>query len=245
MYARIVLHGDLPDLAPRRGQGENLYPADRRASIKDVVEAFGPPHTEVGRILQDGQERDFSARLAAGSCYEIFPVDTPWDVTAPSVLRPEPLFDLKFLVDENTQRLAGLLRMVGMDAAGCRGLGDEAIARAADEQGRVLLSRDRRLLRRKAVVFGRLVRCVHPWDQLREIVHLFGLRGRLRPFSRCIHCKVPLKARAKEVIEDQLEPLTKKYYRVFQGCPACGRIYWAGSHHQSMLERLKSFGIGD
>lgn len=241
MYADLKFHNELRELVPDHDHGIFRCPVDRRASVKDAIEALGVPHTEVGRILANGIEVDFSVLLAAPRLYEIFPVAVPWDVTMPSVLRPEPLRGVSFLVDENAHRLAGLLRMIGMDAATCRGLTDEDIVRRAVAQGRIVLSKDRRLLKRKQIVFGRLVRGVHPWEQLREIVDLFGLRTRLQPFSRCIHCNVMLKSRTKTEIQERLEPLTKQYYQVFQECPECKRIYWAGSHHEQMRERLRAF----
>lgn len=244
MYADLMFHDELQELVPDHDHGMFRYPVDRRASVKDAIEALGVPHTEVGRILEDGIEVDFHALLAAKQ-YEVLAVAAPWDVTGPSVLRPEPLLELRFLVDENVHRLTGLLRMIGMDAAGCRGLTDEDIAKRAVAQGRVVLSKDRRLLRRKQIVFGRLVRGVHPWDQLRETVDLFGLRSWMRLFSRCIHCNVALTPRPKVEIQERLEPLTRKYYHVFQECPQCQRIYWAGSHHEQMRERLRAFGISD
>ncbi len=245
MYANLMFHDDLRDLVPGYDHGMFRYPGDRRASIKDVIESLGVPHTEVGRILEDGVEVDFCALLAAKRIYKVYPVAAPWDVTKPGVLRPEPLPDFRFLVDENVHRLTGLLRMIGMDALGCRGLTDEDIARRAAAQSRIMLSKDRRLLRRKNIVFGRLVRNVHPWHQLREIVDLFGLRSRLQPFSRCIHCNVMLESRTKTQIQDRLEPLTKKYYHSFQECPECRQLYWAGSHHERMRERLRAFGVSD
>ncbi len=244
MHADLIFHGELQELVSDHDHGSLCYPAARRASVKDVIEALGVPHTEVGWILEDGGEVDFHVLLAARR-YEVFPVPVPWDVTAASVLRPEPLTELRFLVDENVHRLTGLLRMIGMDAAECRGLKDEEIAGLAAAQGRVVLSKDRRLLRRKQIVFGRLVRGVQPWDQLREVVDLFGIKSRMRPFFRCIHCNVPLKSRPKVEIQERLEPLTRKYHQVFQECPECRRIYWAGSHHERMRERLRAFGISD
>jgi uncharacterized protein with PIN domain len=240
-HARIILHGDLRELTPRSDQGEICYPENRRASIKDVLESLGIPHTEVGQILVDGVEVDFHVLLAAKRLYDVFSVSRPWDVTKASILRPKPLPELRFLVDENVHRLSGLLRMIGMDAIGCQGLTDQGIVQCVWEQGRVCLSKDRRLLKRKNIVFGRLVRSVHPWEQLREIVDLFGLRSQMLPFSRCIHCNVPLESRPKAEIQDRLEPLTRQYYQTFQECPVCRRLYWAGSHHERMRERLRAF----
>ena len=238
--ATILFHGHLQSLLPPAKRGRPLESStQRRASVKDVIEAFGPPHTEVGHLVLDGAPADFRAVLSAGQSLEVFPVPVPWDVGRATLLRPSPLSRLAFLVDENVHRLARLLRMIGQDAADCRGLKDAAIAARARDEERVLLSRDQRLLKRGSVVFGRLVRAHLPWDQLQEIMHLFDLWPRSRPFSRCIHCNQPLEPRAKSAIDDRLEPLTRRFFHTFHECPGCRRIYWAGSHHQHMLEHLR------
>ncbi|SDB36587.1 hypothetical protein SAMN05660653_01732 [Desulfonatronum thiosulfatophilum] len=242
----ITFHDDLRVFASFSRQGAKRgYPLLRRASVKDVIEAVGPPHTEVGEILLDGVPVGFDAVVEAGFELNVFPIAAPWDVAKATLLRPNPLPSLAFLVDENVHRLAELLRMIGMDAAGCRGMSDAAIAAESARSGRVLLSRDHRLLRRSRVVFGRLVRAHRPWDQLKEIVDLFGLASDIKAFSRCIHCNIRLEPRAKADVADRLEPLTSRYYQTFHECPACRRIYWAGSHHQRMVANLKAHGISD
>ncbi|WP_459937097.1 Mut7-C RNAse domain-containing protein [Desulfonatronum parangueonense] len=246
MSVLITFHGHLRDFASTSRQGAKFeYPLHRRASVKDVIEAIGPPHTEVGEIHRNGQPISFDVLLEEGGELDVYPIAAPWDVTKASRLRPVPLAKLAFLVDENVHRLAELLRMIGLDAADCRGMTDAAIAAESASSGRVLLSRDHRLLRRSSIVFGRLVRAHRPWEQLKEIVDLFGLTPRIQAFSRCIHCNIRLEPRAKADIADRLEPLTRRYYEQFHECPACRRIYWAGSHHQRMLADLKAHGISD
>ena len=191
--ATLFFHDGLAELLGRGVAGpEVAYPVVRRASVKDVVEALGPPHTEVGGIVVDGLEVGFGHPLSPGERVDIRPVEVPFDVTRPSVLRPRPLDRVAFLVDVNVGRLAGLLRALGFDTAHEPGLDDAGLARLAAEEGRVVLSRDFGLLKRKAVEFGRLVRAHEPSVQLHEILRVFGLRPSYRAFSRCVLCNAPL-----------------------------------------------------
>ena len=112
------------------------------------------------------------------------------------------------------------------------------IARTSRASGRILLSRDKELLKHREVSFGRLVRAQDPTSQLYEIVDLFGLHSDLAPFSRCLRCNGLLEPVDKQSVMDRLEPLTKRYYHSFRRCGACTQIYWKGSHHQKMMALL-------
>lgn len=240
--AIIVFHGDLGELlgrGVRDGDGRVPYPVTRRASVKDVIEALGPPHTEVGGIEADGRPVGFGHPLAAGERIDVRPVSAPFDVLRPSPLRPAPLPRIAFLVDANVGRLAGLLRALGFDTAYEPALPDALLAEKAAAEQRILLSRDRLLLRRNAVVYGRLVRAREPDAQLLEILRLFGLKPPFETFSRCLRCNDPLLEVPKSEIMDRLLPLTRRHYFDFRRCPRCGRIYWPGSHHERMHERVE------
>lgn len=242
--SKFTFHGDLNEFLRSDNTGGCLeYPVDRRASIKDAVEAMGPPHTEVGRIIVDGADVDFSHLLRPGQCVRVYPVEPPMDVTEPSLLRPDPLQDLKFAVDVNVGKLAGRLRMLGLDAAYSPEWRDTYIAELAEAEGRVVLSKDLALLKRNKVEYGRAVRAIHPDDQVLEILEFFGIQGPFDPFTRCIHDNTPLQPVDKADIIDRLEPLTKKYFHEFHICPECRRIYWAGSHNERMREWMERMGL--
>ncbi len=251
MALSLKFHGDLPTLLrrPWRDRRKITRPFARRASVKDVVESFGLPHTEVGRLLVNGQEADFSFQVLDGLVIEVFPVTAPWHVFRPGLLRPEPLTAITFVVDVNVGKLARLLRMVGFDTAYDQGWNDEGLAVVAERERRILLSKDRGLLSRKRVEFGRYVRAEEPREQLREVVGLLGLGESLAPFSRCMACNGVLRPVAKGDIIDRLQPLTRKYYTTFSICPDCRRIYWPGSHLEKMekdfLDRLHRTGSAE
>lgn len=229
----------------RRLRGGNVvdYPLLRRASIKDIIESMGVPHTEVGRILIDREPVGFDFIPSDNHKCRIEPIQSPYDVLNPSRLRPRPLMDHRFIADVNVGKLALLLRIVGLDTAFDSHFTDDDVADAAVSESRIVLSKDTALLKRKQIVFGRYVRAVYPDDQLREVIDFFGLQRRLSAFSRCVRCNSPLVGVEKNDVIHRLEPKTRKYFFRFKMCRTCDRIYWKGSHHQHMIERLKRAGI--
>lgn len=242
MTTTFNFHGDLPLLlkSSLRGSLTLDLSIKRKASIKDTIEAFGLPHTEIGSILLTGREIDFSYTVEDNKTVEVFPVLIPWDVFSPSALRPEPVSAISFIVDVNVGRLARYLRAAGFDTLYDRRWGDEYIAELISGSDRVLLTRDKRLLMRKQVRFGRYIRAIDPVDQLQEVIGLFGLEGKFTPFTRCLKCNSVLQPVAKAAIIHRLEPLTIQYYRSFSLCPDCDKIYWAGSHIDKMRRLFSS-----
>jgi len=240
----ISLSPDLQDLLRHGPNSEPIeYPLKRRASLKDIVESLGIPHTEIGAIQADGREADFGFIPEPGQTIQVSAAAVPFDVTRPSLLRPEPLPAVRFVVDVNVGRLAALLRLTGFDAAYENKLEDGQIAALAHREKRIVLSKDRALLKRSKIVFGRLVRAVRPDDQLRETLHFFGLAGPYELFTRCLLCNRVLEPVAKTDILHRLEPKTKKYFHTFKICPACDRIYWRGSHCDAMAAKLAQSGL--
>ena len=238
----LVFHGNLKDLLARRISGERVvhHLLTRRASVKDVVESFGVPHPEIMRLLVNGQDENFSYIVSDHDHIELWPLTPPVDVLTATFLRPEPLEKFVFVVDVNVGKLAHLLRMAGFDTLYGTDFTDDDLAHVAAHENRILLTRDGSLLKRKCVVFGHLIREIYPWKQLQEVVSLYHLADNLKPFSRCLCCNTELIPVEKEKILDRLEPLTKKYYRVFHLCVMCDKIYWQGSHRQIMQEKIEN-----
>jgi uncharacterized protein len=240
MAITLTFHGDLPALLRRKWRNQEVWQLqpERAASVKDVVESFGLPHTEVGKLLVDGREVDFDSLIQTSCHIEIRPITAPWDVLHPCRLRSRPLPRIRFLVDVNVSKLGRLLRMAGFDAAIHRHWDDSRLAAASEEEERLLLSKSRGLLMRRRVRYGRCIRATTPPEQLREVITLLALHDQMQPLSRCMECNSLLKAVARDAIDHLLEPLTRKYYSDFLQCPGCARIYWHGSHVKKMLALL-------
>ncbi|MEH0022365.1 MAG: Mut7-C RNAse domain-containing protein [Desulfobacter sp.] len=216
----------------------------RRAFVKDHIESFGVPHTEVGRILFNKTEVDFSFIPFCGGTLDVFAVVPPFNVLAESLLRPTPFEKIRFIADLNVLRLGRYLLLIGFDVALARDMDDTGIARVAADEQRIVLTRDTRLLCRRNISFTRRIRASNPLEQLREVIDFFGLSpepGRF--FSRCIHCNRSFVPVEKKRILHRLEPKTRIYFHDFLHCPDCGRIFWKGSHHDAVMERFRAFGI--
>lgn len=240
----LIADEELKVLLPRKYRGCRSihYPLTRRASIKDIIESLHIPHTEVSSIVCNGREISFEHIPQSGQSCSLYSFPQGTDLSRPTLLRPVPLPKPVFVVDINVGKLAGLLRMAGFDSLYDPQWQEDDLADLLAEEKRILLSRNRALLQRKCVQWGRLIRAQQAEDQLAEVLTLYGLTGRLKPFSRCMRCNTLLQPVDKGEIIHRLEPLTRKYYRDFSSCPGCDHIYWRGSHHKRMEELIGSIG---
>ena len=211
-------------------------------TVKDVLEAMGIPHTEVDLILVNGHAEDFTHRPAPGDRIAVYPMFEALDIGSTARLRPVPLRDPRFVVDVNLGRLARLLRVLGFDVWWSSDADDQSLVDISLEQQRILLTRDRALLKRRIITHGLFVHSDNPEEQTIEVLRRLDLGQRLAPLTRCVRCNGRLVAVAKEEVIDRLEPLTRRYYSDFSRCEECGRIYWPGSHHAplvDLVERLR------
>ncbi len=216
---------------------------DRFAAVKDMIEALGVPHTEVGFMSFNGKEVDFFFVPRSPGLLTVRSIQTPFDVKSPSFLRPVPLSDVRFVADANVIRLGKLMLLLGFDVALFRRGNDSDIADMAQNQNRIVLTRDTALLKRKKIIFARRVRADLPYDQLSEIISFFGLGQNIDIFTRCTSCNKKLLPKAKDEIFHLLEPKTRLYFHTFFQCPECKNIYWKGSHHENMKHRFSFMGI--
>ncbi|MGW6689597.1 Mut7-C RNAse domain-containing protein [Streptomyces sp. NPDC054961] len=217
--------------APSRRGARVPTSTDGVSSLGHVVESAGIPLTEVGRILVDGAETPFSHVPGAGESVEVFGVDRPQHL--PGVPATVPL---RFLLDVHLGTLARRLRLLGVDAAyENEDIGDPALATRSAAEQRVLLSRDRGLLRRRELFAGAYVYSDQPDEQVRDILGRFA--PALSPWSRCTACNGTLHEADKDSVGDRLEGGTQRSYEVFAQCADCERVYWRGAHH-ARLERI-------
>lgn len=224
-------------LPPERRKVEFEHEFHRRASVKDMIEALGVPHPEVELIRVNGQSVGFDRIVRDGDRIAVYPVFESFDVSEHVRARTEPLRDPSFVLDAQLGTLASYLRLCGFDTLYRNDYSDGEVARISAEEGRILLTRDRGVLKRRVVVRGCFVRSDRPREQLSEVFARFQLRGLARPLSRCPRCNGVLRDVAKGAIEHRLEPLTRRYYDRFRMCGDCGRIYWRGSHLRN-IERI-------
>lgn len=233
--AQFRFYAELNDLlSPQRRGRSFVYTFAVPPSLKDAIEAFGVPHTEIGLILVNGEAAVFSRLLRDGDSISVYPVFRSLDLTPLAALQPRPEGEMRFVLDTHLGKLAAHLRMLGFDSLYRNDCSDEELAHVSATQQRTLLSRDRGLLKRSVVTCGYLVRGAHPQEQLREVVRHFDLSRSMVPFRRCLQCNATLRPVAKEIVNGRLPPQTRQRYDQFHLCPECGRVYWKGSHYQHM-----------
>ncbi|OQD52519.1 hypothetical protein BM536_030565 [Streptomyces phaeoluteigriseus] len=217
-----------PELAvfvpPARRSGATALAVDGVSTLGHVVESLGVPLTEVGTLHVDGREVPVSHVPSDGESVSVRPVTRPQRV---------PGAPLRFLLDVHLGTLARRLRLLGVDTAyESADIGDPALAARSAAERRVMLSRDRGLLRRRELWAGAFVHSTNPEEQLRDVLGRFA--PELRPWTRCTACNGLLREATKEEVADQLKGGTRKTYDVFARCGECGRAYWKGAHHEQL-----------
>ena len=100
------------------------------------------------------------------------------------------------------------------------------------------MTRDKGLLKRGAVTRGYWLRQTAPRAQLAEVVAALDLRGKFKPFTRCMACNGALEVVAKEVVAERLPPQIREDFEEFGHCTGCEKVYWAGSHYDRMRELI-------
>lgn len=128
-------------------------------------------------------------------------------------------------------RLARYLRFAGYDTEYGRDVDDDELARWAAREGRILLTRDRRLA--ASVPTALLLESPRIDDQVRAV------GAALRPFpltvefTRCGRCNGPLGPVVgapgeawPTYVPDAVRAMGTELYR----CARCGQFFWEGSH---------------
>jgi hypothetical protein len=246
--ASFRVYAELNDFLPvNRRQVAFVHRFDGQPSVKDTIEALGVPHTEVDLILANGRSVDFTYLVQDGDQVSVYPAFVAFDLSTVVRVRADPLREVRFVLDVHLGRLASYLRILGFDTLYRNDYDDPELAQISYDEGRILLTRDRGLLKRSLVRHGYCVRQVHPRNQLVEVVQRYDLFGLLDPFKRCVNCNGLLESISKEEIGDRLPSDTKQYYHEFRSCQSCGQIYWKGSHTihmQQLIEYVRSHQPG-
>jgi uncharacterized protein len=233
-------YAELNDFLPAKLRGTAMRrPFQPHQTVKDVIEAAGIPHTEVDLVLVNGESVGFAHRPVSGDRLAVYPVFETLEIGPVTRLRPRPLRESRFVVDVHLGPLARLLRLVGFDAHWANDLEDATIVDLSRTEHRIVLTRDRGLLKRRDVTHGLFVRPDRPVDQAVEVLRRLDLADRLAPFSRCLRCGAQLTAVSKAEVLERLEPLTRQHYDAFHRCTSCGQVYWRGSHHRQLADLVE------
>jgi uncharacterized protein with PIN domain len=208
-------------------------------SVKYWIEYFSIPHTEVANIFVQNRDVEFNYRPGSKDRVYVERLIGPVDVTQPTLLRPVAFLKNHFIVDECVASLAPKLRMLGCDTLQDSAFDDKDIVEIANQERRVILSKDRGLLKRKEALWGHFVESTGTLPQFEEVVNFFDLSPLPTALARCLSCNGILQTVDKSEILSQLEPKTILYFNEFSRCSECGKIYWEGSHFQELRKTLE------
>jgi hypothetical protein len=237
--ATFRFYAELNDfLPPEQRQRAITYAFNSAPAVKDSIEAQGVPHVEVDLILANDQAVSFDYQVQEGDRIAVYPVFESLDVGPVQRLRRTPLRQTAFILDVHLGKLARLLRLLGFDTHRNDYEDPEIVAIAQDEH-RIILTRDVGLLKHSAVTHGYWVRSPQPIEQAREVIRRFDLRGQVTTFTRCLRCNASLEDVDKAEVIDRLPPHVAEVHEDFAHCPACDQLYWRGSHYQRLRSKIK------
>lgn len=240
VQAAFYFHGELKDFltSKRQQRFEHTFSAD--TSIKHLIESLGVPHTEVEALIVNGRSVDFTYLPQTGDAIDVYPVFESVGVEPLVPLRPLLPAPPRFILDIHLGRLCMYLRLLGFDTLyPTDNFDDEHLAQLAHDQNRIMLTRDRGLLKRSIVTFGYCLRTRDPQAQVEAVIHRFNLMPLIEPWQRCLKCNGRLRLTPKADLLDRLEPKTKQFYDEFHLCLDCDQIYWKGSHFAKLENFLQ------
>ena len=229
-------YGGLNDFISRQRKFQDIsvtYPV--RNSVKDMIESLGPPHTEVDLILANGRSVDFTYIVEPSDRICVYPEFTSIDVSGLTPLRPPYRTPPRFVLDTHLGKLARYLRLLGFDTLYRNDWDDATLATlAASGEERILLTRDRGLLKHSEVIFGYYIRADDPRTQIKEVASRYRLKPLIKAFSRCIQCNGFITPVAKARVLSSLPEAVAQTVDAFTQCGDCGRVYWKGSHYDRL-----------
>jgi uncharacterized protein with PIN domain len=151
--------------------------------------------------------------------------------------------EITFIVDSNAGKLARWLRMMGYDTLFFKDIEDGRLVDMAMKEGRVVVTRDTQIAKRRVAANGSLrvilTRDDDPRKQLLRVMKELSLDCQQMQFTRCLECNRRLVSRSKEEVKDLVPPYVFRTQVQYMQCPSCSRVYWQGTHWQRMKNALE------
>jgi uncharacterized protein with PIN domain len=150
----------------------------------------------------------------------------------------------RFIADAMLGKLTKWLRVMGVDVKYDPWMSDSQLLRAAAEERRILLTRDRRLIRRRGPGNRFLIESDYYHEQVRQVVRTFDLERGTHLLTRCLRCNTPLQEISKCAATSRVPAYVSATQTVFKRCLSCDRVYWSGTHRDNMLRQLDAILAG-
>lgn len=236
MYAGLV------DLV---GAARVEVPWTQPRPVADLLGSVGVPRCELGLLLVDGDCVTTDHRLTGGERLAAFPPLRRLSPDADCTVWASPPEPRRFVLDVHLGTLARRLRLLGFDTWYRTDAQDQELVDIAVRDHRILLSRDRQLLLRRAIVHGYCPRSDDPEQQLAEVADRYDLAERQAPLTRCVRCNGRLVAASKHEVFEDLPERTRGAFDTFARCGDCHRVYWPGAHTPAIGRILSRVAHGD
>jgi uncharacterized protein len=234
-------YAELNDFLPEHHkQKAFVYNFKTPVTVGETIESFGVPLSEIDLILINGHAVQLNAKLKEGDYISVYPVFESMDISPVTKVHKKPLRHTMFILDAHLGKLAKYLRMLGFDTLYRNDFKDEEIIDIAKKEERIILTRDKLLLKSKDVSHGYYVRAVDKHEQLQEVVHKFDLSHQLKSFTRCMTCNAGLIPKTKNEIIDKINRETAQVFNEFFYCPDCDKVFWKGSHFERMEKYIRN-----
>ncbi len=149
-------------------------------------------------------------------------------------------FPVRFVADCMLGTLAKWLIILGHDVAYFPRIEDADLVALAVRERRTILTRDRRLVQRRAARNHVLIASQDLREQIHQVLEERGLRIRRNGlFRRCVRCNRPTRPVPRAAVRAAVPPYVYRTQRRFRRCPRCGRIYWKATHVSRMFDALR------
>ena len=151
--------------------------------------------------------------------------------------------EICFIVDHNVGKLTKWLRMMGYDSLFFNGSDDSDMVRQALAEGRIIITRDTEIMKRRVINNGRLkavlIDSEEPERQMQQLMNTLNLNTQFHPFTLCLECNQPLMESSPLKVKERVPLYVYRTQSQYMECPACQRIYWRGTHWEAMTRKLE------
>jgi uncharacterized protein with PIN domain len=238
---RFRLYAGLNDFLPAGLKQKTFSLAFKTPiTVGEIVESIGIPLSEIKLVLVNSEPATFYKRLKADDFISMYPAFENIDISSVSEANINAEKMPCFILDSHLGKLAKYLRMLGFDTLYRNDYEDIKIIEIARLEERIILSRDKLLLKSKDILNGYYVRTIEKHEQLREVVQKFNLAGKFRSFTRCMTCNSELVKKDKLEIIDKIDDETAQVFNEFFYCQNCNKVFWKGSHFERMEQFILS-----
>lgn len=138
-----------------------------------------------------------------------------------------------FLVDRMLGKTAKWLRLMGVDAKYAPEGPDKEILEIAENEGRVMITRDKEMADNDGVFLV-------PKKPANKIIPLILEKYDvdIKPMSRCSKCNSAVEEVERAEVEGSVPKGVLAWCNDYWRCTGCGKVYWKGTHWDRIMDEI-------